>query len=436
MTPAVLARPHLRLDVHRFELACGARLIVSPRDGAPVFATHVHIRGGHSLDPEGLGGTAYLTGALADQGTRAHTEEQLAELLEPAGGQIHGDATGLSGTIAGGDWKLLLDTLAELTLEPTYPRRQVERQRQRLVDRLTIDRDDPRIQTSRMFRRLVYGDHWLGRPVNGTAESVAGIERRHLVAHHRKHWCPQRATFAVCGDVDPKAVLRHLDRRLAGWKSRGELGALDQRWPKPSLRTGVFRADRQQVHVCLGHLGIRRRNPDFATLVVLDHVLGTGPGLNDRMSRRLREELGLAYTVYANISSSSGVTPGVFSAYIGTSPEHVGTAVQGFLDEMRRIRDERVPRDELSGAKDYLLGSYVLGFQRATRRVGYLTSLVRHGLPDDHIDKLLAEFAAVTAADVQRAARAHLHPDACCVAAGGPVSPRDLDRWVRAASGV
>ena len=81
--------------------------------------------------------------------------------------------------MAGKDWKLLLDLLVELLREPTYPRGPVERQRQRLIDRLTIDRDDPRIQTGRLFRRLVYGKHWLGRPVSGTVESVSRIERRH-----------------------------------------------------------------------------------------------------------------------------------------------------------------------------------------------------------------------------------------------------------------
>ena len=152
-------------------------------------------------------------------------------------------------------------------------------------------------------------------------------------------------------------------------------------------------------------------------------------------AKRLRDEEGLAYTVHANIHSSAGNLPGTFMAYIGTSPEHTGRAVAGFLEEMRRIRDEPVSEHELETAKSYLTGSYGLGFERSTRRVGYLISQHRFGLPEDHLERLPERFAAVTAEEVQAAARRHLKPEAACLAGGGPLSERDL-RAALAAGGV
>jgi zinc protease len=414
--------PAVSLPLERFTLASGARLLVTPRPGAPVCAIRLHLRGGPSLDPAGREGTAYLTGALVDQGTRSHDERALASLLEPAGGEVSGDATGLRGSIVSSQWRLLVGVMAELVREPVFPAADVRVQHARLLHRLAVERDDPRRQGGIRFRRLVYGDHWIGRPAYGTLESVARIEPRHLRAHHRKHWVAKRATIAVCGDVDPQAVRRAFSRALSGWEPGRPLPRREEPMPRPAVRTDVFSATREQVHLYLGHLGIRRRDPDYAALVVMDHILGTGPGFTNRIARRLRDELGLAYTVNASIHSSAGVLPGLFTAYIGTSPENVGVAVEGFLREIRRIQDEPVTADELEVARSYLLGSFSMGFDRASRRASFLVSREIHGLPDDVLERLPREFAAVGPEDIQRVARAHLRPDACCVCAAGPVS--------------
>jgi zinc protease len=381
----------------------------------------LHLRGGHSLDGEGLEGTASLTGGLLDQGTAKHTEEQIAALLEPEGGSIHGDATGLSGAVASGAWTLLVRLACELVREPRFPADKVARQKQRLLDRLLIELDDHRVQTAQRFRRLVYGDHWLGRSVHGSIESVERIERKHLVAHHKKNWCPTRTVIAVCGDVDPTEVQKQFDRHLAGWKRKKPLGPPVQDFPELAPRSDSFYADRQQVHVFVGHLGVRRADPQYPALVLMDHVLGTGPGFSNRISRRLRDEEGLAYSVYSDIHSSAGLFPGMFTAYIGTSPEHLERAVAGLVEEMRRIRDEPVERDELELARSYLLGSYALGFERASRRVGYMISAERFQLPPNHLEALAQRFSTVTLDEVAAAARSCLHPSASCLAVGGPV---------------
>ena len=111
--------------------------------------------------------------------------------------------------------------------------------------------------------------------------------------------------------------------------------------------------------------------------------------LSNRISRRLRDELGLAYSVSANIHASAGLLPGTFTAYIGTSPDKVTTAIDGFLREIRRIQDEPVERDELEVAKDYLLGAFPLGFQRASRRAGYMIAAHLHEFPPDNLQRLL-----------------------------------------------
>ncbi len=424
------AVPTVEVPVERFDLECGAKLLVSQRRGAPVTAVQVHFRGGVSLDPPGLEGRAYLAGSLADQGTKAHTEAALAEALESLGAHLGGNANGLSGSVVSKSWKPFLTLCCEVLTTPTFPRKLVERQVQRLTDRLRIEERDPRQQASLRFRELVYGGHWLGRPAYGSRSSLARIERTDLTRHVRESWVAARAVIAVCGDVRPNAVRKALDELLRGWKTGAQLPPQALELPERAVRCSAFEIDREQVHVLLGHLGVRRADPDYPALVVMDHVLGTGPGFTNRIAKRLRDELGLAYSVNASIHTTAGILPGIFQAYIGTSRKHVETAIDGFLAEIRRIRDEPVDELELAVARDYLVGSFVLGFQRASRRAAWLVSAERHGFPDDTLERLPREFAAVTPADVQRVARAHLFPDACAVATGGPLAQGELEALV------
>jgi len=421
-----LAVPHI--PVERFALRCGAQLLVSPRPGASVCAVQVHLRGGNSLDPTGREGLALLTGRLVDQGTTESSEEELAARLENAGGSLGGGATGLSGQMANERWELLLETLCECLTTPTYPEEKIERQKQRLIDRLKVDLEDPRVQGAQLFRKLVYGSHWLGRPEHGEPATVGRIGRADLKRFHASNWCGKRALIAFCGEAPPAKVRRLLDARLADWRPGEELGPPDLDFPPRTPRVAAFPAERQQVHVFLGHLGITRTDPDYAALTVMDHVLGTGPGFTNRISRRLRDELGLAYTVSASISSSAGVLPGIFTAYIGTSPAHLATAVSGFLREIRRIQRELVPRDELALAKNYLTGSFVLGFERAARRVQTIVSAERNKLPDDHLSQLVRAFAAVTPEDVRRVAQKHLSAEEPCLVVAGPVKEKDVEK--------
>jgi len=420
------------LPVERFDLACGATLLVSQRADAPVCAVSAHLRGGHSLDPPGKEGLSYLTGRLVDQGTERFDEEAFASKLETAGGSLSGSTTGVGGSIADESWPLLLDLFCEALSRPTYPRPQFERERRRLLERLAIEHADPRVQGALRFRRLVYGDHFLGRSDHGQPESVMALKPADLRRQHALHWRGSRAVLAFSGSAEPAAIARHLERRLRGWDAGKPLGPPSQEFPARKPRVDVFHARRQQVHLYFGHLGVRRTHPDYAALVVMDHVLGTGPGFTNRIARILRDELGLAYTVIAAIHSSAGVFPGAFSAYIGTSPEHVETALGSFVGQIERIREELADAAELDLAKSYLTGSFAIGFERASRRVNAMISAYRNELPEDHLAELLHAIEAVTAEDVRRVAAAHLHPREACVVAAGPIKKQELRAIVRA----
>jgi zinc protease len=156
----------------------------------------------------------------------------------------------------------------------------------------------------------------------------------------------------------------------------------------------------------------------------MDYVLGTGPGFTDRLSARLRDREGLAYTVWANISQSAGEEPGLFTCYIGTEPENFARVKKEFLEELARIRREKPKPEEVEDAKKYLLGSFPFRFTTDGAIAGQLVAVERFGLGFDFFDRYQQAIAAVTPEDVQAVAQKYLDPEHMVLVAAGAVDEK------------
>jgi zinc protease len=178
----------------------------------------------------------------------------------------------------------------------------------------------------------------------------------------------------------------------------------------------------QQLNIYLGHLGIERANPDFYILQVLDTILGGGAGFTARIPMRLRDEMGLAYSTFASITMTAGLDPGRFIAYIGTSPDNMKLAIEGLLNEIRRIVAEPVTPDELKDAQDFLTGSFVFAFESSSQIARFLTHAHVYGLGFDFIERYPRLIRDITADDIARVARKYLDSDNYCLTVVGPVA--------------
>jgi zinc protease len=179
-----------------------------------------------------------------------------------------------------------------------------------------------------------------------------------------------------------------------------------------------------QLHFYMGHLGIRRHNPDYYKLLVMDYVLGTGPGFTDRLSSKLRDREGLGYTVSATICSSAGEEPGLFSCYIGTAPEHFARVKKLFLEEVNRIRDEKPTAEEVEDVKKYLLGNLAFELVTSDKIAAQMLYAERYGLGFGYLDDYRKAVAAVTPEDVQAVAKKYLDPEHMVLVAAGAIDEK------------
>jgi zinc protease len=410
----------IRLSIAERELASGLTLLAVHNPGVPTFACAVSLDVRVADEPVDRPGLLNLVGECLDEGTKRHDSLELAAAAESLGAMLDGNSRGGVVMCPATAHKEATELLREMVLEAEFPGREVRRVQAEILTELKAEEDDPRGVAARRFRKEVYGEHPLGRPTNGTPKSVAKLRPKDLRAFHDEWFRPAGGYVAAAGPDDPEKTLDRLEKVFRHFRGKPKKHGTppDVELPAAS-RDAHLPMPREQVHVFLGHIGIRRTHPDYYALSVMDHVLGTGPGFTSRCARKLRDEMGLCYSVSAGITASAGEEPGMFTAYIGTSPQHRQRAIDGFLDEIRRIRAEAPTAQELQDVKDYLTGSFVFGFERNSNLAAFAIRARRFGLGFDFLQRYPEIVRAITAEQVREVAERHLHPDRLVVISAG-----------------
>lgn len=410
----------VQLKIAERRLQNGLTLLAVQNPGVETFAAGVVLD--VDLRDEGPGeeGLANLLGSCLDEGTKKRLGVQLAEAIDGLGGSISGSASGGSVHCPATESKKALGLLAEMVREPSLPTRGVERVRHEVLNEIRAEMDDPQSVARQRFQKEVYGSHPFARPVKGTLRGVANFGLGDLRRFHRQWFQPAGGYVAAAGPEEPERTLEMLAACFRGF---GGKRAEHQR-PKPPTMPAAVRdihvpMKREQVHVYLGHPGVRRENPDFYSLLVMDHVLGSGPGFTSRISKRLRDRDGLCYSVHAAITSGAGEEPSCFAAYIGTSPEHRQKAIDGFLQEIVRIREEPISQEELRDVQEYLTGSFVFALERNTNLATYAIRAKRFHLGFDYLHRYPVLIRSVTVDDVRNVARQYLHPESVVIVSAG-----------------
>jgi zinc protease len=402
----------------------GITLITLENHRLPIVFAQAYVADVRLREPADKAGLAALTGSLLEEGTAAHTSEQIATLTEDAGTHLSFGTSGGSFKALTPDLQMGLGLLFECLAKPTFPAEAFARKKDEQLATVADLETQPNYRASNLFKAMVYGDHPYGRPTLGTKRTVEKLAAEDCKAFHKKAFLPNATTVVVVGDFDPTKLTELIEKASADWQPGDTTPPKVPDPPKVDKPSTAIVTDpaASQVHVYLGHLGIKRTDPDYYTLLVMDNVLGTGPGFTDRLSSTLRDRQGLAYTVNASITASAGEQPGLFQGYIGTFPDKYIWVRDGFLKEFNRIRDEPPTAKEVDDAKRYLLGSLPFRLTSNEAVAAQLLAAHRFNLGFNLLETFKEKVGAVTPAMVQEAAKSHLDPKKLTIVAVGPIS--------------
>lgn len=419
------AGPDLKA-MRRVQLDNGLTLLLLPNRRLPIVYAQANVARIRLYEPPEEAGVAAFVSMLLEEGTTRRTEAEISQAIDDVGGFLAMTPNGGSVKVLSPDRRLGLDLLIDCLSRPAFPAEAVQRIRDHQLAEIEDRKVQPEARARDEFMKLVYGEHPLGRPFLGTKETVEKLDAEACRRFHRAVFVPNNTVLAVVGDFDPEEMVRLVRELTRDWAKRD--------LPRLALPDLVAQAAREkiislrkssQLNIFLGHVGIRRNDPDYYRLLVMDHILGVGGGgFTDRLSSRLRDRQGLAYTVSASITATAGDEPGTFSAFIGTYPQQFAHVTKILREEIGRIRNELPTAQEVDEAKNYLISSWAFRWVTSDIVAAQLIQIERFQLGTDYPAKHREAIAAVTPQDVQAAARRHLHPDRLVLVAAGPVNDK------------
>lgn len=390
----------------------GMVLLTSEQRALPMVSIVMLIDAGARYDGAREEGLANLTARLLTYGTRRRTAEQISETLDFIGASLEtgcgADVVSVSLTLLKKDLATGLDLLADILTSSTFPQAEIDRQKEEIVASIRAREEDPGAVAQRTFAAALFPGSPYGRPVEGSEASVKALQRKTVQDFFARHYRPNRSILAVVGDVSELEMRQALEKALRGW-SKGE----PSKAPLAPAKIGgpqILRVNRDltQAHIILGHAGVARGNPDYYAIQVMNYILGGG-GFSSRAMDSIRNERGLAYSVYSYFSAEK--SHGSFQFVMQTKNETAEEAIRIAKDEIERIRAQPVSTAELSDAKDYLIGSFPLRWDTNRKVANFLAQVEFFELGLDYPERYAELIGKVTADDVQRVARQYLKPD-------------------------
>jgi zinc protease len=396
------------------KLKNGLTVLILEDHRAPFVNVQLYVGGAGALfEPSGMIGLANATAQMLREGTQSRSSVQIAEEIDRLGASLGAGASFgspdvvLSASGLSDNFDEWFSVAVDILLHPSFPATELEKLKQRQRVQLREQRSASGFLLSERFNRAVYGEHPAAR-VAPTLQSIDHLSRDALIKWHRERYAPQRAILGIAGDVRATALIAKLEKQLARWQP----SEAKETWPRDPVAASerkillVNRPDSVQTTLALGNIAIRRSSPDYIPMVVMNHVIGGGA--SSRLFLNLREEKGYTYGVYSDFSAAR--YPGPWRAGGSLRTEVTAGALTEFFNEIRRIRDEKVPAAELEANKRSIVASFALSLEQPARVLGFAITQKQYGLPADYWDSYPAKIMAVTADDVQRIARKYVDP--------------------------
>jgi zinc protease len=396
----------------RLVLNNGIILLVSEQRALPMVSMELLIHAGARFDAPGQEGIANLVARLLTYGTKSRSALQISDALDFIGASL---STGcdknlatVSMTILKKDLSTGLGLLAEVLTQSTFPQEDVERQKQSIVASLKAREEEPGDIAERRFAAALFPNTPYGRPVEGTESSVNAISQKSLRDFYERYYRPNRTILAVAGDVSADEIAEALERGFRAWKQ----GVPADKPPVPQTNRAptTIRVNKEltQANIIMGHEGVTRDDPDYYAVQVMNNILGGG-GFSSRLMDSIRNERGLAYSVYTHFAADK--SHGAFQVVMQTKNDSAQEAIRISREELERIQREPVSEQELNDAKDYLTGNFPLRFDTTRRVAAFLAQVEFFQLGLEYPDKYPELIRKVSREDVLRVAKRYVHPE-------------------------
>jgi predicted Zn-dependent peptidase len=407
--------------LRRTTLPNGLTVLSEFMPGVRSVAIGAWVRAASLHEPRDRMGVSHLLEHMVFKGTRRRSAREIALSLESLGGSLDAytsrEHTVYQARVLDEHLEIAADVIGDLVFEPTIRPADLDLERNVVLEEIGMVEDTPDDLVFELHNSAVWGDHPLGYSILGTRETVASLGVNDLKHLHAKAYRPSQLVVAAAGSVDHDQLVEILTR--TGWSERSTGKVKSPSIPPPVApapsRKHVAR-EGSQTHIVLGSPTIGYQDQRRHAMVLLSVVLGGG--MSSRLFQRVREELGLAYSVYT--FQTFYASCGVHGVYVGTAPKTADAALRAIEDELAAVVDAGLPEQEIAQGKGQLKGQITLSLESPTARMYRAAAVDLYGEPYRTLDEMLALIDAIEPRTIHELARKYFAPAAQTVVSLGP----------------
>lgn len=384
----------------------GMVVVAEPMEGVRSVSIGIWIAAGPVYEGREEAGISHMIEHMLFKGTQRRTAGQIAAEMDGLGGNLNAftakECTCFYAKVLDEHLPKAVDILQDLVQNPRIDPEDLAREQGVVCEEILMMEDSPEELAHELLGQAIYGQTPLSRPILGTEESVRGFEREDLAGYMQRRYRPGRMVVSCAGRFEMPALADLLNQAFAA-EAKGNGGAEAPGADMPPSALVEARAflgaekDVEQAHVCLGFPGFATDTPEQFALLILNNALGGS--MSSRLFQRIREDRGLAYSVYSYPTGYSGT--GYFALYAGTGEKQGEEVTRLMLEETKSIREKGITEEEFHRAKEQLKGSYMLGQESTSARSGAIgRSMLLLGTAREEED-ILGRIEAVRMEDVE-----------------------------------
>jgi predicted Zn-dependent peptidase len=400
---ATSTAPSVR-DVEITTLGNGIRVITEQMPHVRSVSLGIWIGTGSRRETPEENGISHFIEHMVFKGTTNRTAEEIARSVDSIGGGLDAftakEMVSYNTKVLDEHLPLAFDVLGDLVRNPLFREEDIEKERGVILEELKMEVDNPEYLLHEIFSSNFWKDHPLGKPILGTKDTVQRFDRDRLQEYYTRFYTPANILITAAGNLRHNHIVELAREHFEDLRMTGEMPP--DRTPVPHSRL-VFRnkTSLEQMHLYMGVPSYPLPHEDRFVCYVLNTVLGGG--MSSRLFQNIREKQGLAYAVYSELSMYRDT--GCLAIYAGTSLEAARKVVNSITAEFADLKENLVAPDELRRAKDHLKGSFMLGLESTSSRMGNLARQELYFKRFFSLDDMVESIEKVTAEEVQRVAR-------------------------------
>ena len=414
-------------NLRRTVLPNGLIVLTERMEHVRSVAMGVWIKSGSRCEAAEINGISHFVEHMLFKGTRSRSAQHIAREMDSIGGNL--DAFTGKETICfnvkslGEHVPIALDVVTDLVMNPVFAVGEIERERGVILEEIKIDEDNPDVLVHELFTQNFWKDHPLGKPILGTTTTVTRLGQQHLFDYHGDRFHGGNMVFSAAGNLEHDKFVEGVAAKFSGLLPGAPVP--EEQAPPTSARI-ILRNKKalEQVQICMGVPAPAITDENRYVTLILNTILGGG--MSSRLFQTIREERGMAYSIYSDLSPYRDT--GTLCVYAGTSASKALEVIDLVLVEFKRMKDEPLTAEELNRAKDQLKGNILMGLESSNSRMANLARQELYFQQFFTTDEVIARIDAVTAEQVQAMAQRLFDPERIAVTLLGRLDGIKLNR--------